>query len=156
MEKILNKKLDRPSSILEVSERHLKDGSINFTFLNDFISPAPRTLNDIIKTDRLYKYLFGEFILNNEAVKEANSLIDNPLIKESLERAATFYYAFKYIFYDDKYYGGTPNKELEKLVESGIINLKTPGTVKLKEFKENRIVWMKVLHKIPLKELRNS
>ncbi len=151
--KILNKKTDRSCSPSEVSE---KEGLINFTFLNDFISPAPGTLNDIIKINRLYKYLFGEFILNSEAVKKAKPLINNPLIKESLERAATFYYAFKYIFYDDKYYGGTPNKELEKLVESKIINLKTPGTVKLKEFKENRIVWTKVLHKIPLKELKNS
>ena len=128
---------------------------INFIFLSDFIGCVPKTLSDVIVAERLHKYLFGEFILNNNAVKEAVSAINNPFIKESLEKAATFYYAFKYIFYDDKYYGGTPNKELEKLVESGIIKLKTPGTVKLKEFKENRIVWMKVLHKIPLKELRN-
>jgi hypothetical protein len=129
---------------------------INFIFLNDFITPTPETLIDTIKIDRLCKYLFGEFILNAEAVKESMSIINNPVIKESLEKAATYYYAFKYIFYDNKYYGGTPNKELEKLVDDGLIMLKTPGTVKLKEFKENRIVWTKILHKIPLKELGNS
>ncbi|RZD13862.1 MAG: hypothetical protein EVJ47_08760 [Candidatus Acidulodesulfobacterium ferriphilum] len=131
--------------------------SINFIFLSDFIGPAPITLERIIGIDRLNKYIFGEFILNSDAVKEATSIIiNNPIIRESLERAATFYYAFKYIFYDDKYYGGTPNKELGKLVESGVVKLKTPGTVKLKEFKENSMVWTKILHKIPLKELRNS
>lgn len=130
--------------------------TIKFTFLSDFISPAPKTLIDVIAAQRLHKYLFGEFILNNDAVKEARSTINNPFIKESLERAATYYYAFKYIFYDDRYYGGNPNKELEKLVEDGAIKLKTPRTVKLKEFKENISVWTKVLHKIPLKELKSS
>ena len=128
---------------------------VNFIFLNDFIEHTPKTFSDVIASERLHKYLFGEFILNKTAVKKAASAVNNPFIKESLEKAAVFYYAFKYVFYNDKYYGGTPNKELEKLVENGIIKLKTPGTIKLKEFKENRTVWMKVLHKIPLKELRN-
>ena len=127
-----------------------------FTFLNKLTSPLPENLEDVINYKRLHKYLFGEFILNEDAVKEATAYIDISVIKESLERAATYYYAFKYIFNDDKYYGGKPNKELEKLVKNGIIELKTPGTVKLKEFKENRTIWTKVLHEIPLKELKNS
>ncbi|RZD14928.1 MAG: hypothetical protein EVJ47_01200 [Candidatus Acidulodesulfobacterium ferriphilum] len=127
-----------------------------FSFLNKLDSLLPESFGDIANIKRFHKYLFGEFILNENSVREAQAFINIPIIKESLERAATYYYAFRYIFYDNKYYGGRPNKELEKLVENGIVKLKTPGTVKLREFKENRIVWTKVLHEIPLKELKNS
>lgn len=128
---------------------------IKFIFLNNLTNHSLKNLYDVVADKRLHKYLFGELILNENAVRQAESMVKIPVIKKSLKRAAVYYEAFKYIFYDYRFYGGKPNNELERIIKNGIIKLKTPGTVKLKEFKENQTVWTKVLHNIPLKELKN-
>lgn len=68
--------------------------SINFVFLNS-ISKDIKTIEDVLRNERLRKYLWIEFILNPTLVKYAESYTT---VKDSLADALSWYLAFRWLF----------------------------------------------------------
>lgn len=103
-------------------------------FIHSVTQSEIKGLEDIFSDERLIKYLWIEFILNPEAVKESLSLIDNKTVKKALLDASSWYLSFRWLL--------PPNKELELLVNKGIV---TPYRIKYREYQEKKRNFLKGL-----------
>lgn len=108
--------------------------TLNFVFINSVSKEDINTIEDILSNERLRKYLWIEFILNPTMVKAYKSYIGNPIVKDSLIDALSWYLAFRWILPE--------NKALEELHEDKIIQ---PYRIKLSIYREKRRNFLKGL-----------
>ncbi|GAB4544535.1 MAG: hypothetical protein Fur0020_13820 [Thermodesulfovibrionia bacterium] len=107
---------------------------LNLVFVNSLSPEKIITIDDLLNNERIRKYLWIEFILNPEMVRTIKSHIDNPIVREAITDALSWYLAFRWILPD--------NRELEGLYKKGTIE---PYRVKLQVYKEKRRNFLKGL-----------
>ncbi|MBI4682667.1 MAG: hypothetical protein HY757_06155 [Nitrospirae bacterium] len=87
--------------------------SFNLVFIDSVSEKKITSLEDILQNGRLAKFLWIEFILNPQLVQDIASYRDNPVIKDSLSDALSWYAAFRWLF--------PVNKTLEELRDNNEI-----------------------------------
>lgn len=107
---------------------------INFRYLDSLSKKEIKSIDDLLSDERLLNYLWIELIFNSDLVDIIINYISFPKIKQSLEDAISWYFAFRWIFPE--------NKKLEELKRN---NLVLPHRVKFKEYKEKKRNFIKGL-----------
>lgn len=114
----------------------LKYSMADFVFINSISKEDIKTIEDVLRNERLRKYLWIEFILNPKIAKIAKLYIKNPVAKSSLTDALSWYLAFKWLF--------SKNEILEELYKEKII---VPYRIKYNIYREKRRTFLKgILH----------
>jgi hypothetical protein len=108
--------------------------TLNFVFINSLSKEDVKTIEDVLSNERLRKYLWLEFILNPEMVKACKSYTKNPIVKDGLTDALSWYLAFRWILPE--------NKVIEELHKDKIIK---PYRIKLSIYREKRRNFLKGL-----------
>ena len=78
-----------------------------FIYLEALKGKKVNSFSETLKDSRLAKYLWMEFILNPLALKISHRERRNPLLREALAKAASWYFAFRWLF--------KKNVEIERL-----------------------------------------
>jgi len=108
--------------------------TLNFVFINSVSKEEINTIENVLSNERLRKYLWIEFIFNPEMVKECESLIGNPIVKDSLTDALSWYLAFRWLLPE--------NNAIEELYRGDVIQ---PYKIKLTIYREKRRNFLKGL-----------
>lgn len=109
---------------------------LNFVYINSISKEDIATLEDVLRNERLTKYLWLEFILNPQIAKIGKLFIDKTIVKDSLTTALSWYPAFKWLFPE--------NGVLEELHKKKTI---TPYRVKEDVYRQKRRSFLKgVMH----------
>ncbi len=108
--------------------------TLNFVFINSVSKEDINTIEDILSNERLGKYLWIEFILNPAIVRECKSLIGNPIVKDNLTDALSWYLAFRWVLPE--------NNTLEELHREAKIQ---PYKINLRIYREKRRNFLKGL-----------
>ncbi len=85
----------------------------NFVFINSVAGEDIADFGDILKNERLKKYLWIELILNPHLAAVAALHMDKEAVRESLSDAVSWYAAFRWLF--------QKNEALEKLLGEKLI-----------------------------------
>jgi len=72
--------------------------AVNFVFLASVSGESIADFRDILKNERLKKYLWIELILNPQLAAIAALQLDKDTVKESLSDALSWYLAFRWLF----------------------------------------------------------
>jgi hypothetical protein len=103
-------------------------------FIDSISQRKIKTFEDIISDERIIKYLWIEFLLNPESVKESLSFINHLAVRKALEDAASWYLAFRWIL--------PQNTELEQIIKIGLVK---PFRIKYKEYQDKKRNFLKGL-----------
>jgi hypothetical protein len=106
----------------------------SFIFINSISKENISTIDDVLSDKRVGKYLWIEFILNPEMVRECQSLIGNSIVRDSLTDALSWYLAFRWLLPE--------NNAIEELHKDTIIQ---PYKIKLSIYREKRRNFLKGL-----------
>jgi len=110
--------------------------TIYFVFINSLSKEEIKTVEDILRNERLKKYLWVEFILNPQIVKISELYMGNTIVKDSLVDGLSWYFAFKWLL--------PKNEPLEELYQKKII---LPYRVKDDIYRQKRSSFLKgILH----------
>lgn len=108
--------------------------TLGFEYIRSISGKDINTLEDILRDERLRKYLWLEFIFNPEAVNAAQPYIHEPVVKKSLTDALSWYLAFRWILPE--------NKAIECLYNERVI---VPYRIKLHIYRQMRRNFIKGL-----------
>lgn len=109
---------------------------VSFIFIDSISKDKITTIDDILRNERLRKYLWIEFILNPEMVHVARSYLDNSLISDILSDSVSWYLAFRWVF--------PQNNALEELYKEKTI---IPYKIKNHIYREKSRAFLKgILH----------
>lgn len=81
----------------KVSAKILIMKALKFAYLDSISKDDIKTIEDVLRNERLRKHLWIEFILNTEAVRAAESFVETPTVREILTDALSWYLAFRWI-----------------------------------------------------------
>lgn len=88
---------------------------LKFQYLEAIRGERINTFKKAVKDSRLYKYLWMEYILNPQLIKISYGYFNNPLVKDALTKAVSWYFAFRWLF--------KKNTEIEKLKKNNLIEI---------------------------------
>ncbi len=86
---------------------------VNFVFIDSVAGENITDFGDILRNERLKKYLWIELILNPQLAAIAAQHMEQDAIRESLSDALSWYLAFRWLF--------QKNEELENLHNEKVI-----------------------------------
>lgn len=109
---------------------------LSFIFIDSIAKDKTTTIDDILKNERLTKYLWIEFILNPKLAYIAKSYLGNSVMNDILSDSVSWYLAFRWLFPE--------NKALEELYKEKAI---IPYKIKNYIYREKKRDFLKgILH----------
>jgi hypothetical protein len=108
--------------------------TLNLVYIDSISGKSIKSIEDIIRDERLIKHLWIEVILNPEVVLNLKSYTDDANIRNVLTDALSWYLAFRWIFPE--------NAALEELQKSRLI---TPYRISNMIYRQNNRNFLKGL-----------